>query len=96
MSAYTFVLIKGYCHDSRTYYDIDPLAASDNYQNIVEYAKKCRDDILQKGDSDLYDSCFVEYPPKDLVSWDGYNYYTVGTNDRKDRIIFRIKIVKRI
>ena len=96
MDSYIYVLIKGYCHNSDIHYDENPLAASDNYQSIVEYAKKCRDDILQKGDPDLYDSCFKAYPPKDLVSWDGYNYYTVGTNDRKDRIIFRIKIVKRI
>ena len=88
---YIYVVQKCYIHDSRISYERDPITASDDYEAVVAYVKSLRDYILKHGDCDLY-----EYDPSELVAWDGYNYYAVGSSDRKDRIVFRIKMVSKL
>lgn len=90
---YIYVVRKGYVNGaySQISYERNPIAASDDYETVVTHAKDLRDYILKYGDSELY-----EYDPSELVAWDGYNYYTVGSNDQKDRIIFRIQMVPKL
>lgn len=88
---YIYVVQKGYVDDSRISYDRNPIAASDDYETVVAYVKDLRDYILTYGDSEL-----CKHDPSELVAWDGYNYYAVGSSDRTDRIIFRIQMVPKL
>lgn len=86
-----YVIQKGCVNNSQISYERNPIAASDDYKTVVDYVKGLRDYILKYGDSEL-----CEYDPSELVAWDGYNYYAVGSSDRKDRIIFRIQVVPKL
>lgn len=88
---YIYVIQKGYVDDQRISYERNPIAASDDYETVITYVKSLRDYILKHGD---YELC--EYDVSELVAWDGYNYYAVGSSDRKNRIIFRIQMVPKL
>lgn len=88
---YIYVVQKCYIHDLLISYERNPITASDDYETVVAYVKYLRDHILKNGD---YELC--KYDPSELVAWDGYNYYAVGSSDRKDRIVFRIQMVPKL
>lgn len=91
MMDYIYVVQKSYINDFRISYERNPIAASDDYEIVVAYVKGLRDYILRYGDYELR-----EYELSELVAWDGYNYYAVGSSDRKDRIVFRIQAVPKL
>ena len=69
-------------------YNRVPIAASKDYETICNYAKKWCEYILDYGDSVFSNS------DEPLCIWTGYNYYTVGTPNQRERIIFRVSEVK--
>lgn len=82
---------KSYVKDGQYSYEYKPIAASDDYKTMVDYVNGLINYILEYGDDWLH-----EYQLEDLVVWRGYNYYTVGSKDRKTRIIFRIQDVPKL
>lgn len=88
---YIYIVQKGYVDGQQISYERNLIAASDDYKTVVAYIKSLRDYILEHGAYELRD-----YDPSELVAWDGYNYYAVGSSDQKDRIIFRIKAVPKL
>ena len=68
----------------------NPLAASTDYNTIVEYAKARRDYILEHG-SYWFDD--PEAALEELVAWDGIDRFMVGLSDQSYRIVYIIKSV---
>ena len=87
---FIYVLQKAYIIDSQVMRDRIPVCGSEDYEILVDYAKRRRDYILQNSDSWFDD---LDIKQELLVAWDGFNHYEVGTNDRHLRIIFTISIM---
>lgn len=87
---YIYILQKKYIRDSQILYDRKPVCGSEDYEIIIDRAKRDRDYILIHNDSWFDD---VDTKQESLVAWNGINYFEVGTSDRRLRIAFNISIV---
>ena len=86
-----YIVQRSYVKDGQFSYEHKPVTASDDYKTIVDYVNGLINYILEHGDEWL-----SEYQPEELVAWYGYNYYAVGSEDQKTRIIFRIQEVPKL
>lgn len=82
-----YILQKAYVKDSQVLHDRKPVCGSEDYEILIERAKRQRDYILQHNDS-WFDYDDTKHEP--LVAWNGFNYFAVGTSDKRLRITFTI------
>lgn len=87
---YIYILQKTGMMDSQVMHDRTPVCGSEDYEIIIDYAKRRRDYILQNGDPWFDD---VDTKQEPLVAWDGFNHFEVGTSDKHLRIVFTISIM---
>ena len=87
---YIYILQKTYIKDSQVLHDKKPVCGSEDYEIIVDRAKRDRDYILKHNDS-WFDYTDTKQEP--LVAWNGFNYFAVGTSDGRLRIAFTISIM---
>jgi hypothetical protein len=87
---FIYILQKKYINYSQILYDRKPVCGSEDYELIIDRAKRDRDYILKHNDSWFDD---VDTKQEPLVAWNGINYFAVGTSDRRLRIAFSISVM---
>lgn len=87
---YIYILQKAYVQNSNVLHDRKPVCGSEDYEIIVDRAKRQRDYILKHNNSWFDD---VDTNQEPLVAWNGFNYFAVGTSDKHLRITFTISIM---
>lgn len=87
---YIYILQREYIKDSCILHDRKPVCGSEDLKIIIARAKAERDYILYNNDP-WFD--YVDMKQESLVAWNGFNYFAVGTSDKRLRIAFTISFI---
>lgn len=90
--SYIYVVQKTCINKGIVQYNRAPLAAGTTYDKAASCAKGWRDYILKYGN----DPWFSEFRPEELIGWEQFHAYVVGSRNKETQIVFQIYSVPEI